>query len=354
MSSESNTKRGRWLINTVLGCSISGLALWWILGSIEGKDVAAAFRSADLAWLVLGVFLTVLSYLTRAFRWPYFFKSAPPRFADSWRCLILGFFMNNVLPARLGEFVRAHLGGRATKHSRTMVLATIAAERLADGLAISLLFAALFTLGTRPSEAAEGRALFSVAYGFVAVGLVTALVIAKREFAFRLIEKFSAILPGKFSKYSLSRVKHFIEGLEPLLRFSSFIRLAALSTLIWLIELTVYACVSIAFHQDMSIGGLGLFLAVVNFSSLIPAAPGGIGTIEAMATLALVHIGIPNEIALAMVVSQHLMQWLVVGVPGAYFFLVRMHGKMPQPVAGELGTTEESEEAELKSVQPLR
>ncbi len=328
--------------------------MWWVLQSIDGAQVAAAFRSADRLLLLIALGITVLSYLIRAFRWPFFFKFGPPSFANSWRCLILGFFMNNILPARLGEFVRAHLGGRATNQSRTRVLATIAAERLADGLAISLLFAFLFTFGTSAQEAEEGRALFFVAYGFVAIGIATALVIFQRERAFHLLELIGKRLSGKYSQYTLSRVVIFIEGLEPLLKLSSFVRLASLSAIIWCLELSVYFLVSTAFQQQMSIGGLALFMAVVNFSSLIPAAPGGIGTIEAVATLALVHIGIPNEIALAMVVSQHIIQWLVVGIPGAYFFIFTMGGRIPEPASGEVGEGEESIDTPLKQIQPLR
>ena len=60
-----------------------------------------------------------------------------------------------------------------------------------------------------------------------------------------------------------------------------------------------------------------LFMVAVNFSSLIPAAPGGIGVIEAVVKTVLVSVGIDAELALAMVITQHIMQYLVVGIPGA-------------------------------------
>lgn len=50
-----------------------------------------------------------------------------------------------------------------------------------------------------------------------------------------------------------------------------------------------------------------------------------------MASLALVHIGINSEIALAMIVTQHVIQWLVVGMPGAFYFVVKMGGHIPEP-----------------------
>ena len=73
----------------------------------------------------------------RAFRWKYLFKDTRVLFRDSYRALILGFFMNNVLPARIGELVRSHALSKKINSSKSHVLATIAAERLADGMSIS-------------------------------------------------------------------------------------------------------------------------------------------------------------------------------------------------------------------------
>ena len=62
-------------------------------------------------------------------------------------------------------------------------------------------------------------------------------------------------------------------------------------------------------------------MVAVNFSSLIPSAPGGIGVIEAVASAALVSIGVPRELALVMVLTQHVIQYIVVCIPGAIMTL---------------------------------
>jgi hypothetical protein len=73
--------------------------------------------------------------------------------------------------------------------------------------------------------------------------------------------------------------------------------------------------------------------------------------------LALVHIGVPNEVALAMVVSQHLIQWMVVGAPGAYFFIFTMRGKIPEPNSGEgseMPDLDDAEDNSVKAAQTIR
>ena len=59
----------------------------------------------------------------------------------------------------------------------------------------------------------------------------------------------------------------------------------------------------------------------MNFSSLIPSAPGAIGVIEAIASGVLISSGIDKELALPMVVTQHLIQYLMVGIPGIIVML---------------------------------
>lgn len=282
--------------------------------------------------------------------------------------------MNNVLPARIGELVRAHVGGKAVKQSRALVLATIAGERLVDGLTISLFFALMFTFSSsaldltiihkaylcaeqlsntssqtlmpffapiiapisvittatvKAGDIMYGESIYFVAYLFLAAGVSTILLLLLRQRVFSALEHFGTIMPGHVSNYSIRRIRLFVHGLEPMLKIRKIIPIGAFSVSIWSIELVVFYLITQAFDQHLGLGGLSLFLAVVNFSSLIPAAPGGIGVIELLATMALTGIGVNAEAAFAMVLVQHIIQIVVVGVPGAYFFFSLLGGQVP-------------------------
>lgn len=294
--------------------------IWWVVKSVDIEQVIVLLKQVKMNWFFLAVLVTILSYALRSLRWPFFFSDKPPSFYDSYRCLNAGFFMNNVLPARIGEIVRAHLGGKITKQSRSVVLATIAGERLADGVSISLLFvfSSIFAAKTISPDKISG--IYWVAGLFFAASFGTIFVLLARKKVFVLLQKLGSIMPGHLSSYTLLRIERFIRGLEPLLEPFRLVVLSAFSLLVWGLELFVYYCVVQAFGQDLGLSELVLFLTVVNFSSLIPAAPGGLGVIEAVATLVLTKIGIDSEVALSMVATQHLIQYAVVGFPGAYFF----------------------------------
>jgi uncharacterized membrane protein YbhN (UPF0104 family) len=88
-----------------------------------------------------------------------------------------------------------------------------------------------------------------------------------------------------------------------------------------MVELFVYVAISNSFSAALSLQHCVLFLVAVNFSSLIPSAPGGIGVIEAVTSAVLVSIGVDKELALTMVLCQHIIQYLVVGTPGVILSL---------------------------------
>ena len=312
---KSSTKRTIILLASWL---ITAVALYIAFKGIAWSTLFAHLREASAAWITLAIALTCCSYLLRASRWQHLFPRPVISFANSAKVLILGFFMNNVLPARAGELVRAHLGAKVTGETRTLVLATVASERLADGLALSLLFVG-FASGLGDSR--FSRNLFYVAsvFGLAAVGVIVTL--ALREHLFRMTNRLKNKVNHRAADYTMHRVEVFINGLGPLFNRQHILPIAIWSAVIWLIELAVYYAITRAFSSQLSLSGCVLFLVAVNFSSLIPAAPGGLGVIEAVASAALISIGVEKEHALSMVIVQHVIQYTVVGIPGALLML---------------------------------
>ena len=57
-------------------------------------------------------------------------------FVSAFAVLMVGFTANNLLPARIGELVRAYTLGRKENLSKSLSLATIVVERVFDGITI--------------------------------------------------------------------------------------------------------------------------------------------------------------------------------------------------------------------------
>ena len=297
---------------------ITVVALYFAFRGIDWSMLLHYLKGASPALLLLAILGTCLSYILRAWRWRYLFAEKAITFFDACCVLILGFFMNNVLPARAGELVRAHLGAKVTGQTRTLVLATIASERLADGLTISIMFVA-FAFGLGNQELSSE--LLYVAVFFAAATICVAIVLVNRPLLFKLVEKITQRINSPASRYTANRIQVFLNGLSPLYSRRGAPLISSWSLIIWMVELLVYYLIERAYGVTLPVPATVLFLVAVNFSSLIPAAPGAIGVIEAVTTAALVSIGVEKELALSMVLTQHVIQYIVVGVPGAAVML---------------------------------
>jgi uncharacterized protein (TIRG00374 family) len=140
-------------INLTLSFAMLALCVWLVWPNAATRhDVGIAFARIDLAtfapYLLAYVGLLVVMHLCRALRWnnllaPLGVKiPAGPLLAIS----SVGFMAILALPARLGEFVRPGLL-RKRGVSATAALGTVAVERIADGLLVSLfVFGACFAL----------------------------------------------------------------------------------------------------------------------------------------------------------------------------------------------------------------
>lgn len=310
----------RLVIKNVLPWLITLGALYLAFRGVEWDLLWGHVRGAKVEYLLAAVALTIASYWLRAARWPLLFPNIALPLMSSWKVLVLGFFMNNILPARAGELIRAHLGAKVLGSARTLVLATIASERLADGLTISLFFVLIIGFFGRGNlDPAIADNLMYVSYLFAAVAFGVILVLSMRDRVVGVLDTISSRLDRKASTYALSRVQIFIDGLSPLRKPARAWRIAAWSAVIWGVELVAFAAVSKAFGGSLALSGTVLFLVAVNFSSLIPAAPGGFGVIELIAKSVLVSAGVAGpELALSMVLAQHVIQYAVIGIPGAF------------------------------------
>ena len=296
---------------------ITVLALYFAFQGIDLGKMLQQMKQGNFAWLSIAIFLTISSYLIRAFRWQFFFPAKSFNFLQSYQVLTLGFFMNNILPARAGEFIRAHLGAKISSEKRTLVLATIASERLADGLTLSVLFILYAIL----SGAAVNKNILLVAIlFFLATAFIMGILFCKKH-VFNFANKLSNKFNSKAGDYAADRLQVFINGLRPLFQKNRLPYIIGFSIMVWMVELTAYYCIVRAFDAELSFWGCVLFLVAVNFSSLVPSAPAGIGVIEAFASAALVTVGINRELALSMVISQHLIQFMVIAVPGIIFLI---------------------------------
>src|SRR5690606_4839914 len=90
------------------------------------------------------VVMQYVGMVIRAYRWQSFLGQPKISAGKLYSYANIGFMANGVLPARMGEFIRAFLIWRHTPHPFTTGLATIVVERVFDLMGLLLILGYVF------------------------------------------------------------------------------------------------------------------------------------------------------------------------------------------------------------------
>lgn len=306
---------------------IVGLVLYAVLWRFNLRETMVSVRQANLTFLMLGAGLMVLAYLVRAARWQIWERSLS--YWDSLRLILIGFMGNNTLPARLGEILRAHCAAAKTDddRGRTTALASIAAERILDGLILAALGLAAITIVHVDRRLLWVLFLVSLSFASLTSGLVLGVRFHERLRSF--ISAANRKFPGHVTSFAKHKAGQFLDGLLPLGTLPRMLGAIGTTAIVWGIEIGSYYFVGRAIWAGMSVGAAVLFLVVMNFASLVPLTVGGIGTIEAAAPIFLISAGISANLALAMVLLQHAAQYLFTTITGGILYVLGGFHRIP-------------------------
>jgi dolichyl-phosphate beta-glucosyltransferase len=313
--------------HSVLSMVFGGLVLYAVLWRFDMRQTMVSVRQAHLSLLALGFAMMAVGYLLRGARWQIWERSLS--YLDSLRLILIGFMGNNLLPARMGEILRAHCASVKTSddRGRTTALASIAAERILDGVILAVF--GLVAVAVVPVDRRLRWALFLISLALA--GLASGLVLGIRFH--EGIRSFIAVanrkFPGHISAFAREKATQFLDGILPLGTWPRMLGAITTTAIIWAIEVGSYYFVALAVWDGIRVSTALLFVAVVNFASLVPLTMGGIGTIEATATPFLISAGIPASVALAMVLLQHAGQYLFTTITGGIFYLAGGFYRVP-------------------------
>ncbi len=311
-------KKGR-----IVGFLLTGVFLWLVARNVDGAELVSAFAKADYRLVAPAALATLTGYLVRTARWQRIVRPvAPLSFGSAFGILMMGFAANNLLPARLGEVVRAYMLRRRTGARKTYGLATIVLERVCDGLVLILFLGIVSISLPLPDWGQEVQVLSSAL--FLAATVAIVLLLMQEDVIVKIAYLLLGRFPDRLAGPLLRAMEVFISGLHALRSRRSVAYVILMSVVVWLLEAVSYLLLVTAFGvrltPDVPVLAAGFLLVVVNLGIMIPSGPGYVGTFQAAAIGALGVFGVAKEPALALAILSHLMQWLLVTLIGLAFF----------------------------------
>jgi hypothetical protein len=293
---------------------------------------------ARVEWWTVFAYVALWSFIhfVRAVRWR--FLLAPICHVPLRRIIavsFVGFAAIVFLPLRAGEAVRPLLIRRKGELSGWAATGTIAAERIIDGLCLSLLLLAGLSLSTPlsplpdhvgglpispaivPKAAYGALALFGIAF------LVMGIFYAWRDWARRTTQLLVGAFSPKAAAWLADRVENVADGLQflPRLRYSGPFIFATVAY--WLMNAAgAWLLARGCGLTDMTFPEACVLIGVVALGILVPNAPGFFGAYQ-LSVYAALTLYFPTD--------------TVVGAGGAYVFLVYAAQVLVTLAGGALG-----------------
>ncbi len=308
-------------LQLLLGIGVSALCVWLSMKDVNLGEVLTALRGANGLGFVFVMMVTILGFWIRAVRWRYFIDAGRRLSLDSlFSATMIGFMANNVLPFRLGEFVRPWVLARREKLSKTTLLATVVVERAIDMITLLGIFGVSVVVHPIAENSDAGRL---VQWGArLLIGLCVALTVfvvaieRSRSFAQAVVKKVTAPLPGAARERVAEMIERFIEGLGLFRDFGKLVVVFALSFAMFL----CFACA-----LGLSLWSLGIMLpwyaglimlVITAIGIMVPAAPGYIGTLNIACTAGLALFGVGKAQSVPFSWFYFFSQWLPITAVG--------------------------------------
>ena len=311
---------------TLAGFSIgAAILVFFVLRvEIDSGVMVAYIRAANLWLLLLAFAVHYAGFLVRGLRWRMLLRHAGfelepgvtlPSLAGLVEIIYLSWFVNCIVPAKLGDVYRGYLLKKNGNASFSRTLGTIFGERIVDVL---VLFALLCLSGVvifRNLQSALRAITLVFVLGLV---LVVAMIIVLMVLRFEA-QHLARLVPARFrvifDRFQQGTVRTFDRSLQ--------LKLYALTAIVWGCEVARFYLVVRSVHVTI------LALPVVTFAALassllttIPFTPAGLGAVEGAGVAILALFGAGKNLAGSVVVLDRAISYWSNIVIGALVYVL--------------------------------
>jgi glycosyltransferase 2 family protein len=316
-------------LKIALGFLLSLVFLGLAFYNINFRQMLEIFSRLNPWWIVLVCCLTPWAWFFRALLWKQLIgRRCQPSTWNLFRIITIGYMLNNLLPLKIGEIVRAWLLGKKENLPISLAIGTVVVERILDVMTLLVYFAfMMFFIPFAPWLKLSGLVVGGIGLGMFAVVLIT----------YRFGERFTVWLekpfyrlPGNAGPWLHGQLARFLEGLRLIEKPSQLLKAFLWCLITWMVWIVICYVTFLAFGLQLPFLAAIFLMVVLNFGLMIPSSPGGLGVYEFMVILSLSPYGVGKEAALSVAFFSHIIPYLVNVLVG-WIFAVQMNlsmGKM--------------------------
>ena len=301
------------LLVSLVGVPLSAVFLWLAVRKVDVSRVWDTLSGARLGLVMLAVGAMAVVYALQAERWRRIAAQPPARRVLFGELVVSGVAVNNVLPGRLGDILRARWLGLDVSIPGGRALATVLVDRAFD------LFALVVFLVVSLPFVTEERWLERIVVGGVVGLAVLALLLLFARVYTRRRSRERRARRGLLRRVARDTVEGLAVPLGPrlvtvatLLSFAAWVAWGAAA---WLVARSV--------GIELSLLETAFVAAVMNLGVAIPSSPGFVGTYQWLAVASLSLFDVPREEALAFAILMQAVWYVPTTVVGGALIVRR-------------------------------
>lgn len=305
----------------ILGILIS---IGFLIYAFRGQDygqIRDALGSFEFWYVLPALALYFAGVWVRSYRWSVLLRPLTTVSANEiFPVTAVGFMANNVLPLRTGELVRSFVLAKRHDVKKTSALATIAVERLFDGLTMLGFMLAAATVVSFTSELRHVALIAFVLFSIALIGLF--VLTLGGDLRDRILQIVLGPLPTPIADKVEHMAESFLSGLGVLKRKTDLALVTGASVLAWLLEASMYYVIARGFGLEVSsvlgVGETLLTTGVANLATLVPSSPGYVGPFETGVVMVVNGaLGVQRELALSYAIVVHATLYFPITIWGA-------------------------------------
>jgi glycosyltransferase 2 family protein len=269
-------------------------------------DIRDALGRAELwPWLPLAVLTYLTGHLVRGWRCGVLVsREASLTLPAATNVVVLGYAVNNVLPARLGEFARAAMLAQKSGLPYVQSLAVTLLERILDGLVLVLLLVVASFMAASAPWITTTLEAGAIVFGVAALGVLVALLAP--SFLVGAAGRVGHLFGARAHDRIVAIFDQVVSGVAYLRDVRSAGRVLALSVLVWCLEAGMFLMLLPAFGIRADPWLAILVMTVTNLGILVPSTPGFVGPFHFFCMRTLVAFGVTEATAFSYAVLAHL------------------------------------------------
>jgi glycosyltransferase 2 family protein len=304
---------------TIVGFVLSMVLLYFSMKDIEFHKIWETVKRTNPLLVFFPLFFIGAAVSFSSFKWS---RIAGPTvcFREAFVALLIGLFVNNVLPARIGEVARGYVLSKKKGFSFTYSFSTVLLDRFFDLTGLLLLTFVFFPKGTLPPTVSKAIYLL---LGLLSLCIALIILLSRERIAHRVSGKLLTLEKAFLRRFA----RRIVEVQENMKRITSpfmIIYLICISFLAWFSMSVALYVIILALGISMPFAYVPFVCALLNMGITIPSSPGYVGLYQFLLVYLLSIFGVPKYEGFTVSVLYHA-SWYVPYTVVGFIFLIREH-----------------------------